>query len=200
MNDKPDTLEAVLAQCWSLLGEGVMRSDSAMRTPVLGSLGEAGCELRTVILRSCNYVSRIIQCHTDSRSAKVSEMRQSSRVQWVFYHPVERVQLRATGMARVERDTERVDTIWGEQPPRSRRVYQVEHAPGTPSDTPTGGLSALMARQEPDIHNTESGRANFAVIECRIDILDWLHLGVGINTRARFTWDGDKLAATWCTP
>lgn len=200
MNHRPKTLNAVLEKCWSLLAEGVSRRDSAMRTPVLGSLGERGCELRTVILRGCDRARRSLQCHTDARSPKVSEIQRCARLQWVFYHPESRVQLRATGLARVYLEGDWVDKVWQAQHPRSRLVYLIEDAPGTSSDHPTSGFGSTPSQPEPDVSSTEAGRINFAVIECRIDELDWLHLGVGVNTRAQFRWEGDVMEANWCVP
>lgn len=176
------------------------QSDSAMRVPVLGSLGARGSELRTVILRECDPARRTIQCHTDTRSPKVSEIQRCARVQWVFYHPGNRIQLRASGMAGVHREGDWVDKIWQGQHPRSRQIYLAEDAPGTATENPTSGFSSTTLQPEPDFSSTESGRINFAVIECRIDLLDWLHLGVGANTRARFEWIGEKVEATWCVP
>lgn len=200
LNNPPKTLAAVLNQCWALLREGVGDNHSAMHTPVLGSVGEQGCELRTVILRSFDVERRLIAFYTDVRSPKISDIHRHDRVQWVFYHPTARVQLRATGVAHVHTQGTYTDDIWHQQTPRSRRGYLVEERPGMPSDTATSGLPAWAAHQTPDTDNTQSARENFAVVDCTIDALDWLHLGLGHNTRARFAWRGPELEATWCTP
>ena len=200
MTNSPTTLDTVLAQCWSLLREGVTQPNSTMRTPVLGSVSDAGCELRTVILRGFDPVHRTLQCHTDTRSPKMAELRKFNRVQWLFYASDARVQLRAAGLAKVLCEGALADAAWAEQHPRSRRVYQTEQAPGTASELPTGGFSQRTANQSPNVDNTNSGRPNFAVIECRIDKLDWLQLGMGENTRAQFNWTSESLQATWCVP
>ena len=45
------TLEQVLAQSWAMLARGVQEPTDPFRTPVLGTTGPNGCNLRTVVLR-----------------------------------------------------------------------------------------------------------------------------------------------------
>jgi len=200
LNNPPGTLAAVLTQCWSLFQEGVDDRHSAMHTGVVGSVSEQGCELRTVVLRHVEPERRILSFHTDSRSPKVTEILRHERVQWVFYHPKAKVQLRVSTMAKVHESDVHSDEAWHLLSPWTRRGYQILQTPGTPSPIATSGLAKWTANQSPDIPNTRSGRENFALVECRIDLLDWLHLGVGRNTRAQFDWRGTELEATWCTP
>ena len=171
-----------------------------MRTPVLGSVSERGCELRTVVLRSFEPNRRLIAFHTDARSPKAAEILHQKRVQWVFYDPEPQVQLRITAVANAQVNTTHSDEVWHRQSPRTRRGYQTTKAPGTPSPMATSGLTDGLSEQIPDFENTQSGRENFIVVECRIDALDWLHLGLGTNTRAQFEWHGTQLEARWCTP
>ncbi|MBW2622106.1 MAG: pyridoxamine-phosphate oxidase, partial [Deltaproteobacteria bacterium] len=44
------------------------------------------------------------------------------------------------------------------------------------------------------------GRANFMVISCRIEAIDWLRLKATGHCRARFQWDEDGLKSTWLIP
>ena len=190
MSESNPSLEAVLEQCWSLLVDGASRAGSPMHTPVLGSAGAAGCELRTVVLRACDPSARTIQCHTDTRSPKVREITDCMRVQWVFYDPESSVQLRATGAARVHPNGEWVEAVWRALPGRSRQVYFVHDAPGTAMERPPGAATL----------SANSARANFAVIECRIDELDWLLLTPEGNKRARFTWSQLDRQSSWLAP
>ena len=200
MNKTPTTLADVLEHSWVLLKQGVDKPDSPMRIAVLATSSDVGCEMRSVILREFLSQRRVIQCHTDARSPKVAEIRACARVQWVFFDPVSRVQLRATGPASVHCNADWVEAIWDKQHPRSRQIYLVDKAPGTPSEIATGGFTQANQQQEPNYDNTSPGRENFAVIEGRIERLDWLHLGKRANTRARFEWDGETLLSTWLTP
>ena len=190
MRESKPSLDVVLEQCWSLLVDAASRPGSPMRTPVLGSLGTEGCELRTVVLRACDPSARMIQCHTDTRSPKVREIANCARVQWVFYDPASQVQLRATGIAGVHRSGEWVDAVWSALPARSRQVYFVQDAPGTRIESPADEGSL----------GPENARTNFAVIACRIDELDWVLLSPESNTRARFEWSRLNVQSSWLAP
>jgi hypothetical protein len=190
----------VLARIWAMLARGAGEPDAAFRTAVLGTVGDAGGALRTVILRFCDPRARVIACHTDRRSAKVAELARTASAEWLFFEPSARIQVRAAGPTRVEVDGELVERLWRAASPRIRLAYLGEEAPGTASAAPTTGIPAVYLERDPSPEESESGRHRFAVVRSRIERIDWVRLGDRSNHRARFLWRDEALDASWVSP
>lgn len=79
------TLDDVLSRSWRMLTEAARRARHPFHTPILGTSGHSGCELRTVVLRSVDPDARELICHTDLRSAKCTQIGRDPRVSWLFY-------------------------------------------------------------------------------------------------------------------
>ncbi|MSO92663.1 MAG: hypothetical protein EXQ86_04590 [Rhodospirillales bacterium] len=162
---KPDhyaDLEA--AHAWALMQDGQAKRESPLRTPVLATTGLDGAPaVRTVILRAVDAERRTLQVHTDARSAKVQEITAEPRVQVVFHHPQENVQIRATGTATVRRGDARDRAAWAATVPPVRRAYMGEDVPGTPSAVPTGGFPAAYIGRLPSAEESDPAFQDFAV-------------------------------------
>jgi hypothetical protein len=196
-----DTLDGILENAWKMLLRGVRRSDDPFHWPVLGSMGQQGCNLRTVILRQILVPERRLVCHTDARAPKVDEIQASGRVAWLFYHPIEKVQLRIYGQATLHRDDSMANKQWAAAGITSRLNYATSDPPGTPVERPTSGLPDILRSKVPTLLESETVRPYFMAIACHLDAMDWLRLNILGNRRARFTWDDkDELQATWLVP
>jgi len=194
------TLEQVLAQSWAMLARGVQKPNDPFRTPVLGTTGPNGCNLRTVVLRRIIEAERILICHTDFRSSKIDDLRQQARVNWLFYHPQEKIQLRFDGQATLHTTDDLADEQWAASQLMSRRIYCTLDAPGIPLASPASGLPESLITRPPTLAESEAGRKNFAVIVCKVDFVDWLFLNSQGNWRAQFRWIDDRMTATWVVP
>lgn len=197
---KWDTLEGVLGEVWAMLNQGVGRFSDPFHCPILGSIGDHGCSLRTVILRQLILPDRILVCHTDSRAPKVDEILRTSRVSWLFYHPKRHVQLKIFGKATLHGDDRFADEQWAHCKKTSRLNYCTTEPPGTSIDIPSSGLPESFIDRIPSLLDSAKGRRHFMVIACKIDTIDWLVLRVTGNRRARFDWDGDRMTASWLIP
>jgi 3-hydroxyisobutyrate dehydrogenase len=196
-----DTLDGILENAWKMLLRGVRRSDDPFHWPVLGSTGQQGCSLRTVILRQVLVPERLLVCHTDARAPKADEIQASGQVAWLFYHPIEKVQLRIHGQATLHRDDFMADEQWAATGIASRLNYATSDPPGTPVERPTSGLPDILRSKVPTLLESETVRPYFMAIACHLDAMDWLRLNILGNRRARFTWDDkDELQATWLVP
>lgn len=194
------SLDQVVAEAWAMLERGAARVKDPFHTPVLGTVRAGECHLRTVVLRGVNQPERRLICHTDVRSTKVAEILQQSQVSWLFYHPTEKVQLRLRGPATLHQADELADQRWAAAPPMSRRCYMAALGPGTLAAEPVSGLPPVFEGRTPTLAESEAGRANFAVITCRIDFMDWLYLRAPGHRRAQFTWQAEGLVASWVAP
>ena len=199
-NRKLETLGDVLENIWQMLEYGVSHSDDPFHWPVLGTATEEGCSLRTVILRQVNASSRTLVCHTDARSAKVREIMNDSRTSCIFYHPSQKVQVRASGHATLHTHDSYAEKQWAETSITSRLNYCSLQAPGTPIDQPSSGLPDFLLNKIPTLLETEMGRKHFMAIKVQIDSIDWLMLRVTGNRRARFEWVEGRLRTTWIVP
>ena len=77
----------------------------------------------------------------------------------------------------------------------SRACYTPDVAPGRPSER----ASAIPpAAGVPD--GATTGFDNFVAVVVAVHSIEWLYLGSQGHRRARFTWDGDQVQATWLAP
>lgn len=198
--EKWDTLDGILSEVWTMLKRGSTRFNDPFHWPVLGTTGEDGCSLRTVILRRFILPDRILVCHTDARAKKAREISDYDKVRWLFYHPKKKVQLRISGQATLHTDDQFAENQWAKTRITSRLDYCATQPPGTPVDKPLSGLPDFLLKKIPILVESQSGRENFMVIACRIDSIDWLILRAAGHRRARFGWHDNELSATWLIP
>ena len=182
------SLDAIFVQIGIDLAQGASRASHPFHTPALSSLGADGPELRTVVLRHADLEARQLLCHTDYRSPKVKELCREPSVAWLFYHPLNKTQLRVRGTVEVHHDDELARARWEKSTPRSRQCYHARLAPGAATDTPLIG--------EP----SAAGFDNFAVINCTVHHIDWLYLHSRGHLRARFDWRESRWHSGWIAP
>jgi hypothetical protein len=198
--EKWDTLDSVLDNIWLMLEQGATRSDDPFHWPVLGTASEAGCSLRTVILRQVKVPDRILVCHSDARSAKVQEIMKCSQTSWLFYHPQKKIQVRMRGHATLHAQGSYADRQWAETRITNRLNYCTSQPPGARIDAPSSGLPDFLLNKIPTLFETEKCRKNFMVIVVHIFSFDWLLLKISGNRRALFEWDKTNLRAKWLVP
>ena len=194
------TLDGVLDGAWAMLKRGVDRFNDPLHWPVLGTTGEDGSSLRTVILRHFILPERVLICYTDARATKVRDIMNSDRVSWLFYHPKKKIQLRISGPATLHGDDPVAEEHWAKTRITNRINYATLEPPGASVDTPSSGLPDFLRNKIPTLLESEKGRENFMAIVSRIDSMDWLILSPLGNRRAVFDWDGDRMNATWLIP
>lgn len=188
----PDRPAALLRLIWGRLAAGADGPGHPFHAPCLATAGPAGPDARTVVLRRVDEVGRLLVCHTDIRSPKAAAIAGDARVAWVFYDPLQRVQLRVRGRASLHADDAVAEADWAAMGSRRRRDYVAAVPPGTV--LPAQTVSALGAAE------SDSARANFLVLACRVEHLDWLVLDEPVHRRARFDWDGRGWRHAWIAP
>lgn len=193
-------LDSVLPQIWQALENGSRDVRHPFRTPVLGTNGPAGCALRTVVLRQADAANRLLACHTDYRTEKIRDLQPDPKVQWLFYHPDEKVQIRAAGDATIHHGDATAREAWERTPLPSRINYCTTAIPGTMIDDPELALPASVRSGELTLRSSEGGWTNFAVIHSRIHGLEFLQLNPQGHRRAAFTWSGDRFVGSWLVP
>lgn len=179
------TLDGHLDQAWGRLRRGVADRRAPARHPVFATVGIDGApEARTVALRSADRAAGRVEVHTDTRSAKVAQLKADPRAALHVWEPRALLQIRLRLTVRVLEGAEVLAT-WDEVPQTSRPSYGVTPAPGTPIAGPHD-------------YDRRPDAARFAVLEGMVDEIETVHLGEPAHTRALFRradgWRGRWLA------
>lgn len=195
------SLTEVWIESWASLVRGVTDRHHAFHTPILGTAAVPAFSLRTVVLRGVQPEEGLICCHTDWRSPKVAHIQANPEVQWLFYDPVGKVQLRLRASAQLHHQNERAAEAWQHTTLTGRRTYAISAAPGFPLAEADSGLPPELLGRSPTVEESEQGWPNFAVIETRAVEVDWLYLCANGNRRAIFTRNSDdSWQQQWVVP
>ena len=199
--EKPASHGEILKNIWKHLDMGTLDRKHPFHAPVFGTVGE-NCvpNMRVVILRRFWRKPPCLAFHTHIGAPKIAEIKANNRVSWVFYHVEKKLQVRIAGKATIHTGDELAEEQWLATGFFSRRCYTGE-APSNFSKKPTSGLPEDLTEREPTKEESETGRANFAVISSTIDLIDCLELDVKGNRRSLFKWkENGEIEMTWLTP
>ena len=181
------------ADIWALFSRGVADRRSPFRTPAVATVGaEHVPTVRTVILRAAERSQRSLTLHSDTRAEKVRHLGEEAMLAWHFWHPRKRLQIRASGLAEIERSGPVAEAAWAALSSHQRRTYAASPAPGS--------ALALAGDGLPDLQAAEEGRENFCVITCILGRLDILELARTGHRRCVLAWDADAWFGQWVVP
>lgn len=177
-------LATLHAQVWLRLVRGVADRHAPARHPTLATVAPDGLpEARTVVLRAADAGAGTLDIHTDLRSAKVAALRHRPVAALHVWDASAHLQTRISVVVDILAG-DAVATLWARVPQSSQAAYGTDPAPGTPI------ADALAYDKSPD-------PAAFAVLRCRVQAIDAVHLGPQ-HRRARFErndgWQGRWLA------
>lgn len=172
---------------------------SGFKTMTVATNTASGADARMVVLRQVDEVRRYIWFHTDVRAEKVMQLEAFPTVMLVLWDENSQVQLRLTAETRLHTDDHTADEHWQKLWVGSRKTYLSEQTPGSEQPAPYPGFPVALGEELPTEADSEAGRKNFAVIECRILAMDYLHLGRGGQRRALFQYEPDR-KVTWLAP
>ena len=193
-----DDLDAILDDLWDRLVDAASRARPAFHLPAFATVDDQGLPaVRTVVLRHADRELGTLACHTDRRSPKLAQLGREPTAAWLFYDAAARLQVRATGPTAVHADGPRFDRAWAATPPQSRRCYLAPLPPGTPADVPTPNLPDALLDRDPTPAEGEAGADRFAVLETRVERIDWLFLRHDGHRRATFERTGGGWRRGW---
>lgn len=177
---------------WRRLLRGVADRRSPFRTPALATTTPDGePAVRTVVLRGADLERRTLQFHTDARSPKARDISHGARAAWLFYDRKAALQIRASGVTRLDAEGPDVDAAWERTTPSGRRTYATTQGPGFPR-----GDSG-----EPDLDLDDPRvRTIFRLGTTVVDRIDWLWLHHAGHQRALLQWTSGRWRAAWSTP
>ena len=188
------SLNGVEDAAWGLLAGAVRQARDPLHTASLATNDAHGPSQRTVVLRDVDRTTRTIACHSDRRSGKIAAVEQHGRSAWLFYDRERRLQLRLAGPTRVHFKDDYADTRWSASRPGSRACYNTQDGPGVALPSPP------EAPSPPEDNTNARARANFCVIACEVDFVDWLVLSRAGHRRAQLIWNGQSFEPRWVHP
>ena len=198
--DKPVSHGEILKKIWKHLDLGVLEREHPFHTPVFATVA-SNCapNSRVVVLRRFWRKPAQLAFHSHIAAPKIKEIETNPNVSFVFYHPQEKLQLRIKGTATIYTEGDLHDEQWMATGFFSRRCY-IGETPSDFSEKPTTGLPDDLNERQPTKEESETGRANFAVISSMIDSIDCMELDVKGHRRSLFVWKDGELETKWLTP
>jgi pyridoxine/pyridoxamine 5'-phosphate oxidase len=192
-------LDTFLHDAWHLLVKASIQRKGAYQTPVIGTMGDGRADLRIVVLRKVDLEAKQLICFTDARAEKVKQLRESSRLSWLFWDPGKKVQMRMYGQAVLHQGDELCRQYWGRLPVQGRQSYASEIAPGSQAEADVNGLPEYWS-SDMELSQTEYAFKNFMLITCNIDQMELLHLHHEGHQRARFEQTNGAWTGHWVVP
>lgn len=168
------------------LQKGFLDADHPFRFLSLGTFGENGPEVRTVVLREFEQVLDLY-VFTDFRSDKVKELRANPSATLHFYHPKKRVQIRVKAKAEIHHQDLVCAAFWNTLKSDSQKGYQSVLSPGEEISDP----------KEAFHWSTQTGDQFFAVLRFIPESIEALQLDGLKHLRILFSkrqhWKGQWL-------
>lgn len=193
-------LEAVLQNSWQMLAAGASEKNTPLSIATIGTVTNNTAQLRTVVLRKTVIPERQLHFYTDIRSAKVQQLADNPILSWLFYHPIEKIQLKAISSVKIHHQDAIALENWKEIPSYGLKTYATLQAPSTPLSQPRNDLPTFWTSEKIEKTQTAYTYNNFAVVVTTIKELEWLHLQRSGNQRARFTFINGQWDGTWIVP
>ncbi|WP_437185785.1 pyridoxamine 5'-phosphate oxidase family protein [Planctomicrobium sp. SH668] len=200
LNPSTAQFDQIEEAVWLELERATQELTHGWRLPILGTVFENRPIQRIVVLREVARASCRIDAYTDVRSPKVDQIRFNPSVSWLFYDTTSRVQLSLEGGATLHVDDATADEHWLRANVTNRLGYLGVVPPGSRSATPSVNLPAELQGRVPTMEETETGRANFAVISCEVTAMDLLFINRSGNIRVRLERSGRDWQGCWLEP
>ena len=167
------------------LSEGLRDSRHPFHWPSLATVGVDGTPAsRVVVLRGFDPALHTLSVHTDSRSAKVTELAANPRATLLFYDHGAQFQARAAVTVAIHHMDAVAEAGWANQRDSSRANYAEPHPPGVEM-----APDAPVEPAPPVAVGDRDKFAQFIVLVCRIESMDLVELHPAGHRRARLSWD-----------
>ena len=151
---------------------------------------------RTVVLRAVEKENKSISFHTDLRSKKVLQIKESENICALFYDKDSKIQLRIYGSASKETDSLLIKEKWNSSKEMSKLCYLNKISPG---EVINESKDYLYGKEE--LNNIELGIKNFSIINIKISQIDWLSLNHEGHQRILINYtSNNKIEFDWVAP
>ncbi|WP_338876525.1 pyridoxamine 5'-phosphate oxidase family protein [Spirosoma sp. SC4-14] len=184
---------------WQQLASAPESEQDPFKFMTVATCTSKGADARMVVLRQVDAGRKYVWFHTDARSEKVIQLEAFPTATLLFWDNKKQLQLRLMVETRLHTDDYVADDQWRALWTGNRKLYLSELKPGTEQPTPYPGFPVHFGENLPTEQESEEGRKNFAVIECRVLSMEYLHLSRAGQTRAFFQYEPES-KMVWLAP
>ncbi len=193
------TLSDLERSNWDQLLTGIEQPESPFKTMTIATCTQRGADARMVVLRGVDKARKYVWFYTDSRAEKVLQLEACPMATLLFWDSEQQLQFRLSIETRLHTNDYIADEHWEKLAVSGRKAYLSEPVPGSEQQQPYPGFPKQLADRLPSAEESETGRKNFAVIECRVLAMESLHLSRSGHTRARFQYEPES-RMVWLAP
>ena len=188
--------ETILDQIWDELAASLEVGGHPFHIFSISTISNNKPDARNVVLRNVNRNDQSVTFHTDTRSNKISQIKNDSNVCALFYDSAKKIQIRAYGIISIETDELLIKDRWSQSKKMSKLCYLHKSSPGEKIDNAKDYLY-----DEDDLQNIEVGIKNFSVINIKFNKIDWLNLSHKGHERIIINFiNGDNIKFEWVAP
>ncbi len=183
------------------LTRGVKDRKHNFHTPVFCNLNNDGeIESRVVVLRKFDPLKMLLNFHTDFRSPKANNLQNKKSSLFVFYDHRLKIQMRIKTTSTLNNKNNIAKEMWDKTKLLSRKCYLTEKDPSSSTSFPEDGIPEHLVGKEPNFEESEKGFKNFAVVENKINEIDWLYLEISGHRRLNIIFKNEIPEFQWIIP
>ena len=186
----------ILDKIWDELTLGLNSGKHPFHIFSISTVKNNKPDSRTVVLRAVEKENKSISFHTDLRSKKVLQIKESENICALFYDKDSKIQLRIYGSASKESDSLLIKEKWNSSKEMSKLCYLNKIPPG---EVINESKDYLYGKEE--LNNIELGIKNFSIINIKISQIDWLSLNHEGHQRMLINYtSNNKIEFDWVAP
>ena len=186
----------ILDKIWNELTLGLNSGKHPFHIFSVSTVKNNKPDSRTVVLRAVEKENKSISFHTDLRSKKVLQIKESENICALFYDKDTKIQLRIYGSASKETDSLLIKEKWNSSKEMSKLCYLNKISP---SEVINESKDYLYGKEE--LNNVELGIKNFSIINIKISQIDWLSLNHEGHQRMLINYtSNNKIEFDWVAP
>ena len=188
--------EEILDKIWNELILGLNSGKHPFHIFTVSTVKNNKPDSRSVVLRTVDKENKSISFHTDLRSKKILQIKESENICALFYDKDSKIQLRIYGSASKETDSLLIKEKWNSSKEMSKLCY-LNKIP--PSEVINESKDYLYGKDE--LNNIELGIKNFSIINIKISQIDWLSLNHEGHQRILINYtSNNKIEFDWVAP
>ena len=188
--------EEILDKIWDELILGLNSGKHPFHIFTVSTVKNNKPDSRSVVLRTVDKENKSISFHTDLRSKKILQIKESENICALFYDKDSKIQLRIYGSASKETNSLLIKEKWNSSKEMSKLCYLNKISPGEVINEPK---DYLYGKEE--LNNIELGIKNFSIINIKISQIDWLSLNHEGHQRILINYtSNNKIEFDWVAP
>ena len=188
--------EEILDKIWDELILGLNSGKHPFHIFTVSTVKNNKPDSRSVVLRTVDKENKSISFHTDLRSKKILQIKESENICALFYDKDSKIQLRIYGSASKETNSLLIKEKWNSSKEMSKLCYLNKISPGEVINKPK---DYLYGKEE--LNNIELGIKNFSIINIKISQIDWLSLNHEGHQRMLINYtSNNKIDFDWVAP